>query len=465
MYKLALSSDSGQRIGCMLVGADDDLEAAEMSTGSLTVKGAPSVDPMERVPTKTCYSVLRSKVIGPMLRIAYTVQTELAQNIQRTYTESYLLFYLTHSAYTLIFPLHLLFLRPSESTLLSLKRTLHIQFSSFDSTQGYQPIQDSSSFNSSSRHSISSASQHNEWDWSGFPFWRLGLISGLLAILVAIPGGTWYYAVHLTTATDISAIYNSNCIFAFLFSRLIFLRSGNAGGAAATTIKKSRTELYSVILASIGVFIIAYGSSAPSDQGEGTGDSDEEEEVADQRLLGNLLTLLGSATFGFYEVFYSRFVSPTSVITAQSQISSPEKDSSMLILYTSFMTTLIGISSLILLSIPFLFLPKPSPPPAALISQIAIMVLCGMTFNAFFILLISLWGPVTASIGNLGTLITVAITDWTLGGRLGLETWIGGACVCAAFVGLAWEEGRKEEDEGVSLSRDEEEEIGDRQLV
>lgn len=140
---------------------------------------------------------------------------------------------------------------------------------------------------------------------------------------------------------------------------------------------------------------------------------------------------------------HTRATSARSVLS----ISTPDRSithpsSSAYLLYSNTLTTLIGLSTLLLLWLPLPLLhysalePFRLPPPHTL-PAIAGVILTGVAFNGGFVVLISVWGPLVASVGNLCTLLLVAVADTVVTG-VGLR-WpvvVGGGLVVAAFAGL-----------------------------
>jgi drug/metabolite transporter (DMT)-like permease len=118
-----------------------------------------------------------------------------------------------------------------------------------------------------------------------------------LSVLIAAPALSWYCAMPLTAVTDITAIYNTFAFFAYL---LAVLWLGE---------KPTRAKLGSVVVAVLGVFVIAYGdswmrSNAPEDDGGDQG------KTGTSRMIGNLLALFGAVSYAFYEVSCFFFSSP-----------------------------------------------------------------------------------------------------------------------------------------------------------
>lgn len=113
---------------------------------------------------------------------------------------------------------------------------------------------------------------------------------------LTIAGGSWYVAVNLTTASDLTAIYNCSAFFAYAFS-IPLLKE-----------KLRFDKSFSVVVAIVGVLVVAYGDrpgKKVSKGGTTTGDSE-----AQHRLLGNIVIGIGSVLYGLYEVLYKRFACP-----------------------------------------------------------------------------------------------------------------------------------------------------------
>ena len=110
---------------------------------------------------------------------------------------------------------------------------------------------------------------------------------------LTIAGGSWYVAVDLTTASDLTAIYNCSAFFAYAFS-IPLLRD-----------KIRIDKVLSVTVAIAGVLIIAYGDTKK----KGEEGSDQYEDAKD-RALGNVVIGIGSVLYGLYEVLYKKLACP-----------------------------------------------------------------------------------------------------------------------------------------------------------
>lgn len=154
---------------------------------------------------------------------------------------------------------------------------------------------------------------------------------------LTIAGGAWYVAVSMTTASDLTAIYNCSAFFAYAFS-VPMLKE-----------KVRLSKVLAVGVAIIGVLIVAYGDTEPGKSGNKsgggtggkTGDNTEHNDDTDQRGLGNLVIGVGSILYGFYEVLYKKYACPPAE-------TSPGRS----MIFANFFGTLIGLFTLLVLWIP-----------------------------------------------------------------------------------------------------------------
>lgn len=115
---------------------------------------------------------------------------------------------------------------------------------------------------------------------------------------LTIAGGSWYVAVNLTTASDLTAIYNCSAFFAYAFS-IPILKD-----------KLRWDKVLSVGVAIIGVLIVAYGPDEHEAKDTPDGTIGQAKDEAQHRLLGNILIGIGSVLYGLYEVLYKRYACP-----------------------------------------------------------------------------------------------------------------------------------------------------------
>ena len=115
--------------------------------------------------------------------------------------------------------------------------------------------------------------------------------TALVTTALTVAGASWYYAVGMTSGSDLTAIYNCSAFFAYAFSIPLL---GD---------KFRLDKAFAVAVAIAGVMTIAYGDSKQA--GEGVPPED-----ASNRLAGNIVIGIGSVLYGLYEVLYKKMACP-----------------------------------------------------------------------------------------------------------------------------------------------------------
>ncbi|KAJ5620733.1 hypothetical protein N7510_004717 [Penicillium lagena] len=237
---------------------------------------------------------------------------------------------------------------------------------------------------------------------------------------LTIAGGSWYLAVELTTASDLTAIYNCSAFFAYAFS-IPLLKE-----------KLRLDKVFSVAIAIIGVLIVAYGDQ-PSKKVSKGGTAHEAEKGASNRLLGNIIIGIGSVLYGLYEVLYKRYACPP-------EGTSPGRGT----IFANTFGSMIGLFTLCVLWIPLPFLHWSGwevfvMPTGKVAWMLLISTCANATFSGSFLVLISLTSPVLSSVAALLTIFLVAIMDWLRTGEpLPFTSIGGGIMIMAAFFLLSW---------------------------
>jgi drug/metabolite transporter (DMT)-like permease len=268
---------------------------------------------------------------------------------------------------------------------------------------------------------------------------------------LTLAGGSWYVAVDLTTASDLTAIYNCSAFFAYAF---------------AVPMLKERvmwSKMIAVGVAILGVLTVAYGDQGGSAKhgsksgGGAGGPHAPDAEEADNRLLGNIVIGIGSVLYGFYEVLYKRVACPPDGIA-------PDRG----VIFANLFGTLIGMFTLTVLWIPlpilhFLGWEIFELPTGEAAWMLLISVFANATFSGSFLVLISLTSPVLSSVAALLTIFLVALCDEMLPPPLynpiTAAAMVGGLMIIFAFLLLSWatyremqEETAKHADERVESS-------------
>lgn len=128
-------------------------------------------------------------------------------------------------------------------------------------------------------------------------------MTAFVTCALTVAGGSWYVAVDLTTASDLTAIYNCSAFFAYAFS-IPLLK------------EKIRTsKVVAVAVAIAGVLVVAYGDTSPGKHGSKSGggaggDKAPDPKEASNRAVGNLIIGVGSVLYGLYEVLYKLLMCP-----------------------------------------------------------------------------------------------------------------------------------------------------------
>ncbi|WWC92943.1 uncharacterized protein L201_007906 [Kwoniella dendrophila CBS 6074] len=420
--------------------------------------------------------------------IASAVQTEFAHNLSQNlkYDKPYFTFYLTHSTFALIFPIHLIILRfttgiPISSYLEAIRNVLINQLS------------------------LSNTTTTTTTSWMNIlRIWIKKMI--YLTLILSIPSISWYISMTLSPTVDITAIYSTSAFSTYGFSLWLLNQS------------ISKITLLSIFLAFIGVIVISTD-----------GISDNKDGMLG-RVIGDLIMLFGAIILGLYEVIYKlalpeghggvsnhnssssingysalpthnndssfsaesieidgegdssfsertimsihhrpnfphqgtdstptpiELTPPLSRTTSRNPINHPSNNHHHQTaklppaLHANFITSCIGITTFLLLWPPIILLDWfnyesfswPSGEHTWEIWRCLALVFAGGTvYNAGLMVLIGLWGPTTSSVANLLTIGLVALIDsiW-LGEIPDTQTLSGVGMVCIGFGILLWE--------------------------
>lgn len=343
--------------------------------------------------------------------VSFCVQTELAAYVQHDlgWNKAYCMLYLTHGSWSLLWPAQLLILRLQKRDMpwpIFWKKHVWICRTTAQMVQG---------------RTLEAPHYHEARSPVRYMLYCTAFITSALTVA----GLSWYIAVDMTTPSDLTAIYNCSAFFAYAFSVPLLKEAFRLDKCLA------------VLIAIVGVIVVAYGDSKGGDAGAaGAGDDGK-------RFLGNLIIGAGSVLYGLYEVLYKRYACPP-------EGCSPGRG----MIFANTVGSLIGSFTLLVLWIPlpilhFTGLETFALPTGATAWWLFLSVVMNATFAGSFLVLISLTSPVLSSVASLLTIFIVAVSDWVLTGQpLSLAAIIGGAMIIVAFVMLAvstWREMTEEE--------------------
>ncbi|KAI0651895.1 hypothetical protein C8Q79DRAFT_64466 [Trametes meyenii] len=375
--------------------------------------------------------------------LAFVAETQLSQYVQANlgFRQPFLIFYVVHSSFALLFPLHLLYLR------LTSEHSLRLLWASVLAAVR--------------KHLKPRASSAALVDSANFPRRRFYRLLAYLTTGLTLPGLLWFIAVTLAPVTDVTALWNTNAFFAYVFSVLL---SGS---------KWDPRRLLAVSIATVGVLAVVYGGTT---SGEGAPDTATDPSVEARiaptaPFVGDLLTLVASLIYAAYQVLYKMYAAlPNDPEVQADDLYSPLPAASSSVedledtlpaladeniihplpfgLYPNFLTSAIGICTLLVLWIPVPVLDVldiehfEMPRTALTYGVIAGIAFTGAVFNAGFMVLLAAWGPIVTSVGSLLTIVLVFLSDAIFGGAVEAVTvWsvLGCGAIIAAFAILAYD--------------------------
>ncbi|KAJ7244779.1 hypothetical protein B0H12DRAFT_1128746 [Mycena haematopus] len=373
----------------------------------------------------------RSFAIFACTLLAFVAETQLTQYLQTDlgYRQPFFIFYLVHSSFSIIFPFHLLYLTlTTKYTTTALYNGLTIA------------LADHLTPNRVSRSAPAK-----------FPrFQFLGLILAL-TLGITYPALLWFMAITLASVSDVTAIWNTNAFFAYLMT---------------FRCKWEPRRFFAVSLATVGVLIVVYGGSTA--QTNDSSSSIAKRAGSVKPLVGDLLTLVASIGYALYQVLYKKYAALPSdpELVAEAEYEHLPSDESPDVqyealdvpldsvypppfgLHPNLLTSSIGLCTLCVLWIFIPVLHHTGVEPFLLPSNLTItftivgIALSGVIFNAGFMVLLGVWGPIITSVGNLLTIVLVFISDVIFGAGLDAITVgsvVGCSVIVAAFGVLAYD--------------------------
>lgn len=245
----------------------------------------------------------------------------------------------------------------------------------------------------------------------------------IITLLLTVAGFTWYGSMSMTYASDVTAIYNCSAFTAYIFAIPLLLE------------KFSWLKANSVIIAVVGVFIVAYSS-----------DNNDDNANYPYRFWGNLFISVGAVIYGLYEVFYKKYccIPPhlAKLITPKRQLAFANFVMGLLGLFTCVIL-LTGIILSQLLGIHKFKIFSYDDNKTIWLYIIGSMVF-NLSFSASFLSLISLTNPVLSSVSSLLTIFLIGIVEWILfDNKLSTQQLIGDVLVIIGFLVLtiaSWQE-------------------------
>ncbi|KAI9480619.1 MAG: hypothetical protein EXX96DRAFT_187125 [Benjaminiella poitrasii] len=331
--------------------------------------------------------------------ITFILQTELAQYVQKTtsYSKPYFILYISHSCYVFMIPLQFI--------------GEYLYQRCYATTERSSLLGTLQRYKTSFSNSLSDLLRHQGMNNDQPPHLFILKMSLTLSVLLTLPSYVWYLSVNLTSMSNLTAIYNTGCFFAYLFS-ILMLQD-----------RIVPAKLGAVMLCMVGVVTMAFWSSSPTDNGQLL--LEEEKKSVLKEGVGIAVASLGAALYGFYEVYYKKYASP------------PLKST---ILFANTITGIIGIVTFCVLWVPFPILhvtglERFEWPESRTLGYILAIASMSVIYNATFMAVIALINPVFAAVGVMLTIPAVAITDvFVTGVMVPLSTVIGSLFILIGFI-------------------------------
>lgn len=345
--------------------------------------------------------------------LAFLVQTEATQYLYSSFhfSEPYILLLLTHGSWVLLWPIQLL--------LLDFADEKHSVGSSY--RKELQKVYDISEIIYNHDHGEpTDTSQITETEYTHLTT-RYFLFRTMVArhvmkrafkttVIITTASITWYVAMIYSFSNDITAIYNCSAFFAYLFAVPVL-------GERFSWLRVS-----SVVMAIGGVFMVVY-----------SGASDSEESTKPHALFGNILILVGSVLYGYYDVYYKKHLcAPEPHVHELSPLDQSK--------YSNFVCSLIGASSVPLLGGLILFLQVSGLKKASLDyplqvwAYVILSVAGNLCYSSSMLILYSLTSPVLGAVSSLTTIFLVGVFEWLFFGvSLGFYQVLGDLVVVSGF--------------------------------
>lgn len=255
--------------------------------------------------------------------------------------------------------------------------------------------------------------------------------SAIISIILTVAGASWFVAMAMTYASDVTAIYNCSAFTAYAFAIPILHE------------RFSWLKTSSVVVAVAGVFIVAYSDDGSSDASKPS----KGEELYPNRLWGNLIIFIGAILYGYYEVLYKKYacIPPhlVKIITPRRQL-----------IFANFVMGLFGIFTAIILGIVMIFgaifhihsfnFFNYGENTMRIWAFICGSSIANVLFSALFLSLMALTNPVLSSVSSLLTIFLIGIVEWLLfGNKLSFQQLAGDLFVVIGFIMLttaSWKE-------------------------
>ncbi|KAG9066223.1 hypothetical protein KI688_001444 [Linnemannia hyalina] len=388
----------------------------------------PEVIPIEDGPNDSHFADAKrfrlASIILFVCIFSFVLQTELTKYVQTSmgYHKPYFILYISHSFWAIALPAQFVYTtyisRSAPTSLSSLQDRIDyfaklIRQSTSDLKHrkaDYTAVNTSESTSQPTASFASTTTVYTSREKRALSKYLFWLTFGMTTLFM-VPSYLWYACIAMTSMANLTAIYNTACFFAYLFS-ILLLRE-----------KIVMNKVLAVFLSLLGVAVI---SLTTRDSG---GDGKSVAGKLSFSMAGDVLALVGAALYGFEEVMYKKYAS-TKVAP---------------VTFANTLTGLMGVVTLTMLWVPIpLFhwigheiMELPTWKEFLSILMIATL---GLIYNGCFMIVVSMTNPVFAAVGVMATIPLVALIDWALFHEtIGWGNIVGGLSILAGFTILVRE--------------------------
>ncbi|KAJ1836283.1 hypothetical protein LPJ63_000420 [Coemansia sp. RSA 2711] len=352
----------------------------------------------------------RAMVIGGLSLlvciVSFVGQTAATRRVQETFEHPYLILWISHSFWIIMLPLHTAVekLKRRPRTLAALRTEVLVAGVDADGVRVRATFKDDEDEESGAEPAAGSIESARALA-ARRPWWVVVRVAALAAALVGLLNASaylWYVAVALTSMSKVTAIYNTSCFFAYLFSVLLLGERVRLAKCAA------------VGVSIVGVVLMALAGP----------DAGATAATRSSELLGDALSLACACGIGLYQVLYKKYAVPRDFHSLYA---------------VNFMTSLLGLSTLALCWLPVPALHAARIERFALPNRAQALLICanalaGVAFNAGFMIALALTSPLFAAVGVMLTIPVMAVVDMAMQGQLlAWNVFVGGAAILAGF--------------------------------
>ncbi|KAI5359783.1 putative EamA domain, solute carrier family 35 member F3/F4 [Septoria linicola] len=382
----------------------DDLAGERTPVGHYRVRSLDGPPLKKKVPAWKIALTLATCVLG------FTINTEATAYIEDElgYKKPIATMYLTHSALTLPWIAHMLYLRYSN------RNISYMQWVRDYNNQLRGSIATIDAFATHGSKMIIKGPGR-----TGGPLDFLATAMAIVTVVLTVSGFSWFTSLSLTTPADLTAIYNCSTFFAAAFSVPILKE------------KLGWISIVAVGLSIAGTFTIAYGDTTADHSSDA---ESEHSNIGASRLLGNIIACAGAVAFGLYEVLFKKWACSNRPETQESSLPLTLAASALTGFYT------FGVLWVALIIFHILGIESFAIPTMYEWLWLVIAVLSGVIGITLLVILVIWTDPVFGSMANVLSVFFVALADWLVWGLSpSLATYIGGGLIFVAFVMLAYD--------------------------